>query len=98
MDINISKMEKARRFYYLSQSNSFRQADIIADHYASLAQIAMQLKQAVEARKLGGLYSPNPGIDELITYLTEQIKTQHCLAFGIELNWNTESPEDEVQS
>ncbi len=60
------------------------QAEIIARHYASLATVALNLLQLIEARR----YLENAvEMDKCIEFFVEQIKTHHWQDLGIKLEW-----------
>lgn len=70
----------------LAQCSHF-QEEKIAQHYASFAHLAAQLRMLCEERKHTGTTK----LDDAIKYLTGKIREGHLLEFGIELEWNKPS-------
>lgn len=56
----------------------------VADHYASLAHLAMQLKRMVDETRFSGR---SENIDQVMTYALQIIHASHCDTFGYPPAW-----------
>lgn len=61
--------------------------ETIAKHYASLAHIAMQLRESVEYRRRAPSDFNTAQTDELIEYLRKEIVRIHFTDFGVLPSW-----------
>jgi hypothetical protein len=75
--------EMALRRNALAKSEPM-QAEVIASHYLAHVNLARDLMELVEHRKITG---PNADIDGHIGYCVGLIQTNHRMHFGIELTW-----------
>lgn len=79
-------LKAAQRFDMLTKHPHLR-AEVIANHYASLAMMAVDLHSMVELRKTIG--EPVDNLDEVIDTLVSKFTDYHMRDFGIELAWRT---------
>ena len=68
---------------YLQRSAQAR-IEAISGHYASLAMLALHLKQAADFRQRN---EPDKAINEVINHAVQQIIAQHVTDFGVEPSW-----------
>jgi hypothetical protein len=80
-------MMRQQRYAMLSEHQHI-QEETIANHYSSLAHMAMQLRMLIEERNFirrNGHDSKN--LDDAIEMMTKEIKKIHLADFGLELEW-----------
>jgi len=80
----IEAMMSERKFHLLA-NHPHLQAEAIADHYSSLAAVAMDMRKMVELRRRSG---GSPEMDRCIERLTKEFVDHHREDFGIELSWS----------
>lgn len=84
---SLREIERLQTVHRLAKYPS-AQAEALARHYLSMAQIAKDLKWLVDQER----YAPEvmvAGGEECILMLTNQIKEAHLKDLGIELKWET---------
>ena len=88
---NMSRTErlKIQIRYDMLRKYPYLQEEVIAEHYASLVAIAVQLHKMIEHRNFTRKmrYGGDKAATELITVQVNKIKELHLKAFGIELSW-----------
>lgn len=71
--------------YAMLARNAEIQAEIIAQHYASLASIALQVVKLIEVRRHTGHH---PEVDYCVDGLIDEMKRRHLQDLGIPLEWD----------
>lgn len=64
-----------------------RQAFAIAEHYVSMAHLALELHRVLEARRLLASPHSNPCVNHAIGEMVCEIKRHHLIDLGLELEW-----------
>ena len=81
-----AQWETQRAYYLMSRAPNFDRAERIAAHYLRSAASAQYLLKIVEMVRNGAEWTPE--VEEMVKYLSDNLRAHHAADLGIELIWS----------